>query len=266
MAPAPDETRPPSRAACGDFGYIAGMSREAISPKLKMVLLGGGAALVGVVVMATFLSMVGPAAAREVTAACEGLRSAEPKPVLCPDGKACSFPLAAPDFVAKDHEGKPVRLSDYRGKVVLLNFWASWCGVCKSEKPSLAQLSAELASDDFVVITLASDRQWQDILYALMASLAADKLDPALPTDASLAQMLAAYKKAMPAGTPFHVFLDEPASEDTQIGAIATAWGVGAVPESFLIDKAGRLRAYYVNSRDWNLGVARRCLRSVIDE
>lgn len=153
-----------------------------------------------------------------------------------------------------------------RGRVVLLNFWASWCGVCKSEKPSLAQLSSELTSDDFVVITLASDRQWVDILYSLMASLAADKLDPALPADASMAQMLAAYKQAMPAGTPFHVFLDEPASEDTQIGAIATAWGVGAVPESFLIDKAGRIRAYYVNSRDWNLGVARRCLRSVIDE
>jgi thiol-disulfide isomerase/thioredoxin len=242
------------------------MSRTALGLSSKMVLFGGGAAIIGVGVLVLFLTMVGPAAAREVTAACDGLRSEPPKPVLCPDGKSCEFPLAAPDFVAKDHAGKPVRLSDYRGKVVLLNFWASWCGVCKAEKPSLAELTNDLSSDEFVVITLASDRKWVDILYSLMASLAADKLDPELPADASMAQMLEAYKKALPAGAPFQVFLDEPPNEDTQIGAIASSWGVGAVPESFLIDKAGRIRAYYVNSRDWNLGVARTCLRSIINE
>ena len=64
----------------------------------------------------------------------------------------------APDFTAIDNNGKQVHLSDFRGKVVLLNFWASWCGVCKTEKPELDKMSADLVGDDFVVIALASDR------------------------------------------------------------------------------------------------------------
>jgi thiol-disulfide isomerase/thioredoxin len=242
------------------------MSKPPPYPHRKTLFIGGGAAVLGVLIIATFMWMVGPAAAREVDSACGSLRSAEPKPVLCPSGQPCSLPVVAPDFTAQTHDGKPVRLSDYRGKVILLNFWASWCAVCKTEKPSLGSITHDLASDDFVVITLASDRKWTEVLHSLMASLAPSKLDPNLPTDASLAQTLDAYRKILPEGTPFHVFLDPPASEDTQIGQIATRWGVAAVPESFVIDKAGRVRFYFDNSRDWNLSVAHTCLRSIIDE
>lgn len=233
----------------------------------KTLLLGGTAGVIGALVIALFMWMVGPAAAREVDAACGGLRSAMPKPVLCGTaGQTCSLPLAAPDFVAQDHAGKPVRLSDYRGKVVILNFWASWCSVCKSEKPSLAAITKDFPAEDFVVITLASDRNWVNVLYSLMGSLAAGKLDPNFPVDASMAQTLAEYKKTLPEGTPFHVFLDPPASEETQIGQIATQWGVAAVPESFVIDKQGRIRFYFDNLRDWNLSIAHTCLRSIVDE
>lgn len=234
----------------------------------KTLLLGGAAGVIGVFVIASFMWMVGPAAAREVDAACGGLHTALPKPVLCggQGDQPCSLPLTAPDFVAKKHDGTPVRLSEFRGKVVLLNFWASWCDACKSEKPSLSSITKDLAGDDFVVITLAADRKWGDVLYSLMVALAPNKLDPNLPADASMAQTLDAYRRALPEGTPFHVFLDEPASSDTQIGKIATSWGVAAVPESFIIDKEGRIRYYFDNSRDWNLSVAHTCLRSIIDE
>lgn len=242
------------------------MSPSRSSVSRKTLLLSSGAAAIGVAVIITFMWMVGPAADREVDAACGSLRSAAPKPVLCPGGQPCSFPLVAPDFTALDHAGKPVNLSQYRGKVVLLNFWASWCAVCKNEKPSLGQITRDLAGDDFVVITLASDRKWTEILYALMSSLSPGKIDPNLAPDADLAATLAAYKNALPEGTPFHVFLDEPPNEDTQIGKIAAAWGVAAVPESFIIDKNGRIRYYFDNSRDWNLSVAHTCLRSIIDE
>lgn len=53
----------------------------------------------------------------------------------------------APDFVLEDHDGKPVRLSDLQGKIVVINFWASWCPPCKDEMPDLQWLSEEYQKD-----------------------------------------------------------------------------------------------------------------------
>ena len=64
---------------------------------------------------------------------------------------------------------------------------------------------------------------------------------------------------------PFKVFLDPP-DDDGNIGAIAKAWGIKAVPETALIDRDGNIRAYFVNKRDWSSGVAQTCLRSVLEE
>jgi thiol-disulfide isomerase/thioredoxin len=61
----------------------------------------------------------------------------------------------APDVTFYDRGGKPVSLSDYRGKVVLLNFWATWCGPCVEEAPSLDALSRHLASALPEVVILA---------------------------------------------------------------------------------------------------------------
>ena len=231
----------------------------------RVLLVGGGVAFIGVMVLAVFLWMVPTAAARELQAACRGMKiESELSPALCPNGAACALPVAAPDFTAQDITGKQVKLSDLRGKVVLLNFWASWCGVCKTEKPQLDGMAEDLASDDFVVIALASDRSWKDVLLAIVEALApAAKLPGA---EASMADVLATYKTALPNGLPFQVFLDPPASDDSNIGAIAASWGIKAVPESALIDRKGNVRAYFVNKRDWKSPVAQTCLRAVIDE
>jgi thiol-disulfide isomerase/thioredoxin len=287
-------------------------NRTGVFLDARVLLVGGGLALVGVLVLAFFIWMVPNAAEREAKSACAGLVSQPPlNPALCPGGN-CKYPIAAPDFTAYDHNGKAVKLSDYRGKVVLLNFWASWCGVCETEKPHLREMAAELGSKDFVVIALASDRNWTDVLMALVYGLnstdgldqvkelqlnAAEpiakiikshpkeretilnyvmgKRDEAFATQidklvkamapATLADALDAYKRALPDGVPFDVLLDKPAGDDN-IGAIAAAWGIKAVPESALIDKQGNLRHYFVNKRDWQMPVAETCLRSVIDE
>jgi thiol-disulfide isomerase/thioredoxin len=138
----------------------------------RVVLVGGGLALVGLLLLGFFMWMVPNAAEREAKSACTGLVSQPPiNPALCPGGGPCKYPIAAPDFTAYDHNGKPVKLSDFRGKVVLLNFWASWCGVCETEKPHLEKMAEELGSKDFVVIALASDRNWTDILMAIVYAL-----------------------------------------------------------------------------------------------
>ena len=234
----------------------------------RMIIAGGLVALVGIGVLAAFIWMVPNAAARESVSACRGMGGYQALvPALCPSGQSCSLPVPAPDFTAVDHNGKPVHLSDFRGKVVLVNFWASWCGVCKTEKPSLAGMTRDLASDDFEVITLASDRNWGAPLVSSILALAPGLRVPSPNEngDYNMTEVLDAYKKALPDGLPFKVYLDPPDGDDT-IGRIAAAWGIKAVPESALIDRKGNIRAYFVNKRDWETPVARTCLRSVIDE
>ncbi len=232
-----------------------------------VLVAGSLVALIGVGVLAVFLWMVPGAAAREAVSACRGMRGFERvNPALCPAGQPCNLPVPAPDFTATDHQGKPVKLSDFRGKVVLLNFWASWCGVCKTEKPSLAGTSGDLGGDDFVVVSLASDRAWSDVLVATIRALAPHAAVPSADNgEIPLPAALDAYRKALPSGVPYKVLLDPPA-DDGNIGAITASWGIKAVPESALIDRKGNIRAYFVNKRDWESPVAQTCLRSIIDE
>jgi thiol-disulfide isomerase/thioredoxin len=240
---------------------IATPPRRAIVLDPQVMLVGGAVALIGVVMAAFFLWMVPNAAAREAKAACTGLRTTGP--ALC-NGQPCELPMQAPDFTALDNQGNKVSLSQFKGKVVLVNFWASWCGVCKTEKPQLFSMAEDMANDDFVVIALASDRSWSDVLLAIVEALAPSVK---LPDEAEvpLKEALALYEKAMPHGLPFKVYLDPPEGQGN-IGAIAASWGITAVPESALIDRQGRIRAYFVNKRDWDSPVAQTCLRSVIDE
>lgn len=63
----------------------------------------------------------------------------------------------APDFALQDLHGKTVRLSDLRGKAVLLNFWATWCGPCKLESPWLSELQARYAGRGVEVLGISTE-------------------------------------------------------------------------------------------------------------
>jgi thiol-disulfide isomerase/thioredoxin len=64
--------------------------------------------------------------------------------------------VATYDFVLKDQHNVPVKMADYKGKVVIVNFWATWCGPCKAEIPSLVELQEKYA-DDLVVLGFSVD-------------------------------------------------------------------------------------------------------------
>ncbi|MFA5954986.1 TlpA family protein disulfide reductase [Hyphomicrobium sp.] len=67
-------------------------------------------------------------------------------------------PEALPDITFEDASGKSVSLSSLKGKTILLNLWATWCGPCREEMPALNQLQKELGSDKFEVVALSLDR------------------------------------------------------------------------------------------------------------
>ena len=75
-----------------------------------------------------------------------------------PFGRAAS-PKAIPELRFVDATGRPQTLADFRGKVVLLNVWATWCEPCREEMPTLDRLQARLGGDRFQVVALSVDQQ-----------------------------------------------------------------------------------------------------------
>ena len=67
-------------------------------------------------------------------------------------------PKAVPDVAFKDADGAEHRLSDYRGKYLVVNFWAMWCAPCRKEMPTLDKLQAEMGGDDLQVLPIATIR------------------------------------------------------------------------------------------------------------
>ncbi|MFT3733082.1 MAG: redoxin family protein [Hyphomicrobium sp.] len=67
-------------------------------------------------------------------------------------------PEALPDITFEDAAGKEVQLSSFKGKTILLNLWATWCGPCREEMPALNKLQKELGGDKFEVVALSLDR------------------------------------------------------------------------------------------------------------
>ncbi|QRG10014.1 TlpA family protein disulfide reductase (plasmid) [Xanthobacter dioxanivorans] len=73
-------------------------------------------------------------------------------------------PAPVPELQFADGEGKPRTLGDFRGKVVLLNVWATWCLSCRKEMPTLDRLQAALGGPDFEVVALSVDRGGAEIV------------------------------------------------------------------------------------------------------
>lgn len=63
-----------------------------------------------------------------------------------------------------DEAGRSLTLEAFRGKIVLVNFWATWCGPCIRELPSLARLQAKLGGDEFIVIAISEDRKGWEVM------------------------------------------------------------------------------------------------------
>jgi len=140
-----------------------------------------------------------------------------------PSVKAADKRNVAADFSLKDVNGKTVRLSDYRGKVVLLDFWATWCGPCKIEIPWFIEFERKYKDRGFSVIGVSMDDEgWEAV-------------------KPFLARMRVNYRVVI---------------GDDETGQ--AYGGVDALPTTFLIDRDGRIAATHVGlagRRDFEDGI-----------
>lgn len=83
--------------------------------------------------------------------------------------KGAKASKAAPNFTLKDADGRTVSLSDYKGKVVLLNFWATWCGPCKIEIPWFVEFEQKYKDRGFAVLGVSMDEDGWEVVKPYLA-------------------------------------------------------------------------------------------------
>lgn len=85
--------------------------------------------------------------------------------------RAADSKMAAPDWQLTDVDGKPVKLSDFKGKVIILDFWATWCPPCRAEIPGFVAIQKKYADRSFTVIGVSLDEQGPSMVKPFMRQL-----------------------------------------------------------------------------------------------
>lgn len=186
-------------------------------------------------IQAVFILLAAVAVYSFVTAARDGERRRLCAPVCHLKPNYAAKNRTAPDFerpgVGPSGE-QTVRLSNYRGKVVVLNFWTKNCRPCLEEMPSLAELTASLSRDpDVAVVTVSTDDSVEDVRATL--------------------------KSVLGGGPPFVTGVD-PESE-----IVAGKYGTKLYPETWLIDPKGVIRARFDGARDWTSPLVHDLIKSL---
>lgn len=180
--------------------------------KLKSALLYTALALVANAAMAE-----GPDIA--------ALRSGDMDKLTISDG------MTASDVPFQTETGGTAALTDYRGQVIAVNFWATWCVPCREEMPSLAALQDSFAGQDFQVVTIATGRNSPQAVQKFFDEVGVTTL-------------------------PQHL--------DNGMG-LARSMGVLGLPATILIDKNGNEVGRLLGGADWNSDSARAIIQALID-
>jgi peroxiredoxin len=143
------------------------------------------------------------------------------------DGKLVGGP--APEFSLADLQGNAVRLANFRGRVVFLNVWATWCAPCREEMPSMESVSRQLQGPDFVMLAVSADEEGREVVDRFVRE----------------------YRLTFP------VLLDPELQ-------IASRYKVTGYPETFLIDRNGRVVGHEIGPRDWASPAAVGALETLI--
>jgi peroxiredoxin len=123
----------------------------------------------------------------------------------------------APDFVLKDLSGKEIKLSSLRGKVVVLNFWATWCPPCREEVPSMMRLNRAMAGKPFQMLAVSEDEGGKETIEKYFST----------------------------SGTMLPALLDTGQK-------VGQRYGLTGVPETFVIDTKGVILKKIIGAMDWS--------------
>jgi len=135
---------------------------------------------------------------------------------------------AAPPLVLRDLDGRERKLADYRGKVVVLNFWATWCEPCRQEMPSMQRLQDKLAGKPFVILAVDFGEG---------------------------APRIREFLRRLP--VRFTVLLDRDLST-------ANAWKVNVLPTSLVVDANQKIRYTAVGDLEWDSPAVEGAIRKLI--
>lgn len=138
--------------------------------------------------------------------------------------------VAPPPLVLKNAEGKAYSLDAYKDKVVLVNFWATWCPPCREEMPSMQRLKEKMAGRPFVMLGVNSGEPAEE-----------------------LAEFLKLVK------VDFDILLDSDS-------AATKRWKVFGLPTSFLIDRQGKVRYTLTGTTEWDQGEAVRLIEEMLKQ
>jgi peroxiredoxin len=123
--------------------------------------------------------------------------------------------VTAPNFTLKDINGEEVKLEDYRGKIVFLNFWATWCPPCREEMPSMERLYTEFKNKDFTILAVDLREKPNSVK---------------------------AFGKKL--GLSYPLLLDSD-------GTVHLDYGIRSIPTTYLVDRQGYLIGSALGPRDW---------------
>ncbi len=127
------------------------------------------------------------------------------------------WPKKTHDFVLPDVNGKEFRLQEFRGQIVFLNIWATWCGPCRAEMPSIEKLHQHFKDEDLTILTVSVDMADIEVVKAFLEKH----------------------------GYTFTVLHDPH-------GNIMEWFHVRLIPVTYLIDRSGKIIAKAVGPRDWS--------------
>ena len=159
------------------------------------------AIIIGAIALASLAALLWPLLNKPATVTDAGVIRAQ----IEADGAAGRIGAPAPDFEWTSLDGQTLRLSTYRGKVVVVNFWATWCPPCREEMPTLQRVAA---SEPDVIVLEVDLMEPGDKARSFLDSLGLDRLQPVLDGD----------------------------------GATTRRFGVLSLPSTFFIDKTGVIR------------------------